>query len=851
MAIESSISKALFEGNGATTVFPFDFKVWKGDQIQVLISSPDGKTSIAAGWSADLTETGGSVTYQKDGAPLPKGWKLAIVRNMPFVQLVDLLSGTRFDPQVIEDALDFATAERQQLREAIERAVTVSVTDTRTPEEYMEDFWQAVKDVLESVGIVEDAEDYIRRFVAGIPIIKSNLSEVEDGPDGLYWVTGFGDAGKPGQDISNRLVVADGSTEARTLGERAADVVNVKDFGAKGDGVTDDTEAIQKALDYHVSGKHGGKIMFPNGTYIVTDSIILKNRSRVYTLDGDVYSTQWPHVDLCGSSIAWHGPDNEKPVFIISANNGLLENGQILGAPKNAAGDNHRALCCAKITSEYGSPFAFRMDNMQLNGYTRCGLMIGDEEHLGSYGCQISNTYITANNSIDDWENNGPAGIELYGADCKFINVTTQRNKRHVWLHTSGHQFTNCHFISTTKDQSKNIAMPETAGIWYSLRSTAAWYQNTFIGCYFDNVKYVIYNDQSHSTVTQLSGCFYFNMGTVFDTSKAPADAYLLGGPKDSGSPVFVRNFSIQPSSYVRFLSGVEASKNYSMLCSEDYAHDTNMKQTIACPWAAKFKVRNNTPIRLTNGVSDKFAADEMKCIGGLLVRSLEYAEFRITIMNRSFSTIDATFKNVGGTSEWVCETHSMFGSGTYLELSVNDALDVDIRGTSLKFVPICLKNVYSGGEWSGELYATISSPMSNIGMYLVYGGGSYFNVDELASVNNINISKTQLVKAVVSYNLFGGIPLLPNEDGNTITKNINTIRTSGTYPIRCDSTTVGAPFEGYGILEVFSTGPRIGISPNPITYQRATQINTTSLNRLHRKIYGENGSSITEWENI
>lgn len=41
--------------------------------------------------------------------------------------------------------------------------------------------------------------------------------------------------------------------------------INVKDFGAKGDGVTDDTQAIQNAIDY---ANAGDKIFVPNGTFI-------------------------------------------------------------------------------------------------------------------------------------------------------------------------------------------------------------------------------------------------------------------------------------------------------------------------------------------------------------------------------------------------------------------------------------------------------------------------------------------------------------------------------------------------------------------------------------------------------
>lgn len=41
---------------------------------------------------------------------------------------------------------------------------------------------------------------------------------------------------------------------------------NVRDFGAKGDGRTDDTRAIQKAMDYLVD-HGGGTLYFPNGKY--------------------------------------------------------------------------------------------------------------------------------------------------------------------------------------------------------------------------------------------------------------------------------------------------------------------------------------------------------------------------------------------------------------------------------------------------------------------------------------------------------------------------------------------------------------------------------------------------------
>lgn len=78
------------------------------------------------------------------------------------------------------------------------------------------------------------------------------------------------------QTLGNYLPVrALGSTTSRTLSERFGDTVNVKDFGAAGDGIQDDTAAIQAALN---TGKH---VTIPDGVYChsVTLSIWKNNQT--------------------------------------------------------------------------------------------------------------------------------------------------------------------------------------------------------------------------------------------------------------------------------------------------------------------------------------------------------------------------------------------------------------------------------------------------------------------------------------------------------------------------------------------------------------------------------------------
>ncbi len=127
--INNNVSKAIYEGNGVTTNFPFYFKVWDSSQIVVEVTDTNDITRTVTPWRIEITKSGGSVFYwEGHDLPLPRGYKLAILRNMPFLQEVDLITGTRFDPQVIEDALDKATAERQQLKEATDRAVQLAAT---------------------------------------------------------------------------------------------------------------------------------------------------------------------------------------------------------------------------------------------------------------------------------------------------------------------------------------------------------------------------------------------------------------------------------------------------------------------------------------------------------------------------------------------------------------------------------------------------------------------------------------------------------------------------------------------------------------------------------------------------
>jgi hypothetical protein len=69
-------------------------------------------------------------------------------------------------------------------------------------------------------------------------------------------------------DSSALPVTASGSTTARSLRDRAADTLHVKDFGCVGDGIADDTACLQAAFAAFATSS-AGTLDFGRGTYLV------------------------------------------------------------------------------------------------------------------------------------------------------------------------------------------------------------------------------------------------------------------------------------------------------------------------------------------------------------------------------------------------------------------------------------------------------------------------------------------------------------------------------------------------------------------------------------------------------
>lgn len=75
------------------------------------------------------------------------------------------------------------------------------------------------------------------------------------------------------------------SLAARSMADRLRDWISVKDFGATGDGATDDSAALQAAFDYVAA--NGGTLYLPAGTYrLVAANINLTSAARPFRVVG-------------------------------------------------------------------------------------------------------------------------------------------------------------------------------------------------------------------------------------------------------------------------------------------------------------------------------------------------------------------------------------------------------------------------------------------------------------------------------------------------------------------------------------------------------------------------------------
>lgn len=127
MTVQKDLVKNIYIGNGSTTQFPitFDVNAEQPGYIHVYISNDDNSTTETENYTVDLISK--IVTYPKSGEPLASGKKLVIMRELPLMQLMDLINQGDYYADDVEQAFDDLTMIAQQLSEKLARAMVFSV----------------------------------------------------------------------------------------------------------------------------------------------------------------------------------------------------------------------------------------------------------------------------------------------------------------------------------------------------------------------------------------------------------------------------------------------------------------------------------------------------------------------------------------------------------------------------------------------------------------------------------------------------------------------------------------------------------------------------------------------------
>ena len=233
MTVSSTTNKATYSGNGTTTVFTVPFYFLEAADLQVILRS--GATETVQTLTTQYTVTGAGVpsggTVTMLTAPA-SGTTLTILRNVSPTQETDLLPNDRLPAESLETALDKATMLIQQLEEEVGRSLKYPASDAAMSAQLPTSSSRAGK--------------YLGFDSSGFPTVSSS---------------------SPTPYLASSVSFLPSGTGAtlRSVNDKLRETLSVKDFGAVGDGVVDDTQAIQAAIA--ASSASGQWLLWNAGTY--------------------------------------------------------------------------------------------------------------------------------------------------------------------------------------------------------------------------------------------------------------------------------------------------------------------------------------------------------------------------------------------------------------------------------------------------------------------------------------------------------------------------------------------------------------------------------------------------------
>ena len=377
MTIQNQNAKNVYSGNGSTTVFPYTFAMNNNhpEYIHVYITGEDGVARETTDFTVDVNA--GNVVYPKPTSTAPalaSGQKITLMREVPLQQLLALFNQGPFFSENIEQQLDEMEMQIQQLREAGERSLKTSVESTNfnaaiplkpgksfrinqegTGFEVTEDpavamqaaqisatlatsakqaaeEAQAVAEQSAAIAVTAAIKNYSSvaamksdRFVwAGVKAITSGYYSTNDGGGGNYIVRA-----KTAEDVEDggSIHFLQHNLVAELIVENGT--VNVRQFGAKGDGESEDSERVQAAIAI------ASTLVIPAGCYILHTvitkdmSIIISNNAILTTKDENpIFNISGCNISISGGTF-YAGKNDDSRLFIYDAVSDLRAHGLI------------------------------------------------------------------------------------------------------------------------------------------------------------------------------------------------------------------------------------------------------------------------------------------------------------------------------------------------------------------------------------------------------------------------------------------------------------------------------------------------------------------------------------------
>ena len=272
-------------------------------------------------------------------------------------------------------------------------------------------------------------------------------------------------------------------------------LIKVEDYGAKGDGITDDTEAIQKCIDENPCAT----IFFRKGIYKITDTI------HCYMEVGG------QQLVLGGSTLVWGGAYNDTKAMI-SVTKALPDDGtgndysspcRILGGNLNG---QKRVGYGIEMYSYYGI-----VDSTKIKGFNKAGLFVGalDGSPTKSMQGKFNNLMIyqtEGNYSAED-----TAAVVCVCPDNEYSQVVTNRTKVGFELRSGGNSFVNCHVTIQfyAPDSATMAEYMQTKNIYLNPDGSGITQPNNFSNCYFNMGAYLLYSEIMSRCCTNLDSCYY------------------------------------------------------------------------------------------------------------------------------------------------------------------------------------------------------------------------------------------------------------------------------------------------------------------------------------------------------